>query len=298
MQSRHEGWASGRDGARGQRAGSLAARSADLAVGRERAGGAPRRLAPWLAVLALCLGCAHVDHHGKCPPAGDCVGYPSGLCAGYYPTCWRLWPAECPSCPVEPAPVVVPGPAVPPLAPTESVPGGDYFDPQAAPPPPATRPQTPPAVPKLPAPRAAGRRSQPIRSRPVPRIEDSTSVGPPPRPLAQTAFRTEVGGRRNLNEGPSSPAVRVVSEVRPLPPVQDVPAVRPAASRILVAPLEWGRLIAELPTAGTVESRPPQLRSPTAPLLAPSGPAVRAAERKPPQTSVQPAVRAAEPVRR
>ncbi|HJT36248.1 MAG TPA: hypothetical protein VJ783_29775, partial [Pirellulales bacterium] len=87
-------------------------------------------LTPWLSGLVLCVGCTHVDHHGKCPPAGDCVGYPSGLCAGYYPTCWRLWPAECPSCPVEPAPVAVSGPGVPAVTPSDSVP--EYLVPEDA----------------------------------------------------------------------------------------------------------------------------------------------------------------------
>lgn len=255
-------------------------------------------LTPWLAGLALCVGCTHVDHHGKCPPAGDCVGYPSGLCAGYYPTCWRMWPAECPSCPVEPAPVAVPGPGVPAATPSDSIP--EYLVPEDAAPPPAAAPQTPsPAIPQLPpTPRAAGRRPQPIRSRPVPRVEDSTSVGPPPRPMAAATVRAEA--RPDLASVMADlPAVRVVSEVRPLPPVQDAPAVR-QANRIRVAPVEWGQLIAELPSARMAAPRPPQPAAPIAPVVVPTGPAVRPPQRQaaPPGSVPEPAVRAAQPIRR
>lgn len=257
-------------------------------------------LTPWLAGLVFCVGCTHIDHHGKCPPPGDCVGYPNGLCAGYYPTCWRMWPAECPSCPVEPAPVAVPGPGVPAFSPSDEFPDNDYLTPEGGAPP-AAAPQTPPpAIPQLPPPpRAAGRRPQPIRSRPVPRVEDSTSAGPPPRPMAAATVRAEARRPYAANETADLPAVRVVSEVRPLPPVQDAPAVR-QANRIRVAPVEWGQLIAELPSAKIADPRPPQPAVPNAPLVVPTGPAVRPAQPQaaPPGSVSQPAVRAAAPIRR
>ncbi len=57
----------------------------------------------WLLLMAP--GCISHATKKKCPPhdANDCVICPTGLCGGYYPTCWRLWPADCPTCPVEPA---------------------------------------------------------------------------------------------------------------------------------------------------------------------------------------------------
>lgn len=265
----------------------------------------PRGLASWLWAFSLVLGCSHVDHHSKCPPPGDCVGYPSGLCAGYYPTCWRVWPAECPSCPVEPAPAVVPGLGAPPLAPGEAVPnaplGDSYLDPEGVPtaPAPAAQPQTPPLPAVPPTPRAAGRRLQPIRSRPVPRIDDSTSAGPPPRPLAQAA-PVERGEKVNLLEAPASMAVRVVSEVRPLPPVQEVPAVRPAATRVEVPPPAWGELVEQLPPVPRI--RMPQLvpADPRPSVSAAIKPAVRPAERRAPLPGVamEPIVRPAGPIRR
>lgn len=74
-------------------------------------GAAIALLAVWLAVGAA--GCSMHTSKKKCPPHdGDCVILPTGLCGGYYPTCWRMWPAECPGCPVSPegAPILGPTP--------------------------------------------------------------------------------------------------------------------------------------------------------------------------------------------
>lgn len=53
----------------------------------------------------IITGCTAHATKKKCPPHDlhDCVICPTGLCGGFYPTCWRLWPADCPTCPVEPA---------------------------------------------------------------------------------------------------------------------------------------------------------------------------------------------------
>lgn len=61
------------------------------------------------ACVVCCLslivaGCASHATKKKCPPhdGHDCVICPTGFCGGYYPTCWRMWPADCPTCPPEP----------------------------------------------------------------------------------------------------------------------------------------------------------------------------------------------------
>lgn len=72
-------------------------------------GAAIALLAIWLAVGAA--GCSMHASKKKCPPHdGDCVILPTGLCGGYYPTCWRIWPAECPACPVSADGAPMPGP--------------------------------------------------------------------------------------------------------------------------------------------------------------------------------------------
>jgi hypothetical protein len=53
-----------------------------------------------MAALALLVaGCAKSTRRTT-NPCEDCVMLPRGICAGYYPTCWRLWPSECPTCPL------------------------------------------------------------------------------------------------------------------------------------------------------------------------------------------------------
>ncbi|HEX7449285.1 MAG TPA: hypothetical protein VF306_17150 [Pirellulales bacterium] len=260
-----------------------------------------RWFASCLSGLTLVVGCSHVDHHGKCPPAGDCVGYPSGLCAGYYPTCWRLWPAECPSCPVEPAAVAVPAAAPPPLSAPIEVPEDGYLSPEQVSPTPEIEPRpAPPTTSAAPGSPRAGRRLQPIRSRPVPRVDDSTSAGPPPRPIAQAAPHAEPAVGMTASEIPHATAVRVVAEVRSLPPVQEVPAVRPAATRVSPPPADWGRLIAELPSAKPIEPAAPAIIGPVMPKSPSAQPAVRPVQRKAiaPEPTFQPTVRAVGPVRR
>lgn len=56
-------------------------------------------LLSWL--MAASGGCA--THGHPAPKHADTqrpACYPCGPCAGYFPTCWRIWPAECPNCPV------------------------------------------------------------------------------------------------------------------------------------------------------------------------------------------------------
>jgi hypothetical protein len=51
------------------------------------------RLAFTLSFIAcICIGCA-------AHKSGECFCAPSGSGFGYYSTCWRPWPAECPPCP-------------------------------------------------------------------------------------------------------------------------------------------------------------------------------------------------------
>ena len=51
------------------------------------------------ALTLLVAGCAKSTRRTT-NPCENCVMLPRGMCAGYYPTCWRLWPSECPTCPL------------------------------------------------------------------------------------------------------------------------------------------------------------------------------------------------------
>ncbi|MEX2118210.1 MAG: hypothetical protein WD847_01265 [Pirellulales bacterium] len=102
-----------------------------------------------LALLAVPAGGCMSARREACGYAcvADCVAYPDSTCFGYYPTCWRPWPAECPPCEVigpfmEPAPPeqveMVPLPRVqaPPHdeGPFPPLPGTDpMYDPDASP---------------------------------------------------------------------------------------------------------------------------------------------------------------------
>lgn len=78
-----------------------------------RASRGPVQTTAWLALL-LSLAVTGCTSHAKKKATGhdcyDCVVCPTGLCGGYYPTCWRMWPAECPACPVSADGAPVPGP--------------------------------------------------------------------------------------------------------------------------------------------------------------------------------------------
>src|SRR6185437_15588228 len=46
-------------------------------------------------------GCASHGHGAAKHAASQKPAcYPCGPCAGYFPTCWKLWPEGCPSCPI------------------------------------------------------------------------------------------------------------------------------------------------------------------------------------------------------
>lgn len=67
-----------------------------------RASRGPASATAWLALLlslAVC-GCTSQAKKKTGREVYECVVCPTGLCGGYYPTCWRMWPAECPACPV------------------------------------------------------------------------------------------------------------------------------------------------------------------------------------------------------
>lgn len=72
------------------------------------------------AFAVLAAGCAKSTRRAT-NPCEDCIILPRGVCAGYYPTCWRLWPSECPTCPLaseQPAtptsaPLPMPGESLP-----------------------------------------------------------------------------------------------------------------------------------------------------------------------------------------
>jgi hypothetical protein len=68
------------------------------------------RVVAWLSAayfaLALSTGHAHAgtwcdffQSHCHAPRFWKPACPPSGPCWGYYPTCWRPWPADCPACP-------------------------------------------------------------------------------------------------------------------------------------------------------------------------------------------------------
>ena len=104
--------------------------------------------------LPALIGCAH-NHTGRaasCEIPPEC--YDTPLCFGYYSTCWRPWPEECPNCP---------SPSMPP--PTE----------QVVPPPPLTvEPLPPRPMPEIPEPGA----QQPMQVTPMP-----APMGPMPAPM-------------------------------------------------------------------------------------------------------------------
>lgn len=51
---------------------------------------------------ALAGGCASHGHPAaKHSAAQKPACYPCGPCAGYFPTCWKMWPDACPSCPID-----------------------------------------------------------------------------------------------------------------------------------------------------------------------------------------------------
>lgn len=62
----------------------------------------------YLACLALTAsGCLH---HAPAMQPTRCICVPNGPCGGFFSTCWRQWPAECPSCPP-----TLEGPVAPPV---------------------------------------------------------------------------------------------------------------------------------------------------------------------------------------
>ncbi len=79
----------------GRRAGNAMMRL--LGWLRVRASGCNAAMAAALTCIILTTGCS-ARHCHPAPQKPAC--YPSGPCAGYFPTCWRMWPEECPSCPV------------------------------------------------------------------------------------------------------------------------------------------------------------------------------------------------------
>lgn len=59
-------------------------------------------LAMALASCTLLSGGCASHGHGAAKHAGSQkpACYPCGPCAGYFPTCWKMWPDVCPSCPI------------------------------------------------------------------------------------------------------------------------------------------------------------------------------------------------------
>ncbi len=101
---------------------------------------------------------------GVCKPRAT---GPTNSCYGYYPTCWRTWPAECGPCAPPPALCEVPAPTVvppsPPSKPEKVIPTSEKLPAAPATPKaiilavhgvPVPVPATP--IPRLPPPSAAG----------------------------------------------------------------------------------------------------------------------------------------------
>jgi len=114
----------------------------------------------WLAALLplLAAGCC-AGYHNHSGQAASCEAgpgwYETPLCFGFYSTCWRPWPEECPSCPSfalpQAAEQVLPGPAAPaPAQPMAPMP--ELTPPQPMPQP---SPPMPPAAPPMPMPEPA-----------------------------------------------------------------------------------------------------------------------------------------------
>jgi hypothetical protein len=75
------------------------------------------------ALVAPLVGCVCCVPSGACGHGGGIVGWSAHApCFGYYPTCWRPWPIDCPPCPppygVEPH-VEWGKPPVPPVEPMQ-----------------------------------------------------------------------------------------------------------------------------------------------------------------------------------
>lgn len=174
-----------------------------------------RRLAACLSLM-LAAGCAGVvgHKHGERP---DCVCFPRGACAGYYSTCWRLWPEECASCPVSGGPVVpgasllTPGPYTAPGEPAMPANGGGPGELITPPEPPKIR------APLLPPDATGSRTGSAVRSRArLARVPAPSPTRPTTVPLS-TAAPEQPKPAAKPNP-PSRPVIKSFS----VPPAKDV----------------------------------------------------------------------------
>lgn len=162
--------------------------------------------------LMLVAGCAGVvgHKHGERP---DCVCFPRGACAGYYSTCWRLWPEECATCPVSGGPVVPGGPLLTPGPFT--APGEPAMPANGAGPGELISPPEPPKIrAPLSPPDSAGSRSAPAATAP----SNVASA------LASTHAQPVVASDRTAPGAGPKPAVKSNAPSRPVIKSFTVPA--------------------------------------------------------------------------
>jgi hypothetical protein len=140
--------------------------------------------------------------------------YPCGPCAGYFPTCWKRWPAECPGCPVWGGDEVIVGaPAIERLGP-EGVP-------------------TPPKVDEM-MPSTGGDGLGPL---PLSPADEGESVPTPPLPSGSSSNDGQRGryiprgAKGRDSSSPRRDARKPSAPSGPSMPIADSPAARQFVSR-------------------------------------------------------------------
>lgn len=237
--------------------------------------------------LMLAAGCAGVvgHKHGERP---DCVCFPRGACAGYYSTCWRLWPEECVSCPVSGGPVM-PGDAGLPGEPF-TAPAGESTTPanEAGPGELITPPEPPKIHAPLSPPDAAGSRTIPAAPAPskIARAPSSARAQPVASGKAAPVAEPKPASRPNL---PSRPVIKSftaspTNDVAAAPMTSAAPTptknIAAPAKGLTLPPAKRTRLDAPaMPAAWEERVTTTEFAAPR-PQTAPSRPIVAAAPRR------------------
>lgn len=148
-----------------------------------------------VGVAMLIAGCAKTAHRSN--PCAECVTWPRGICAGYYPTCWRLWPGECPTCPLPIDQQLVPaGLPAPPLPGGEQLPNAPLSE-EAMPAPPQPAGESPPS--------SSGK--PPAESSPAPSVLEPPATGRLAVPDS-SRFAARDSRRRSVVQRSSQPTRR------------------------------------------------------------------------------------------
>jgi hypothetical protein len=243
-------------------------------TGRQAMG---RQSVAWQAVacvaLTLAAGCAGVVGH-KHSDRPDCVCFPRGACAGFYSTCWRLWPEECASCPVSGGPIIPDG---------QPLPAGPFSAPAGEPSAPAgnsTGPAeliTPPEPPKPRSPLLAPPDAARSGTKPTSVAERQAAANAPVSPVARTTGSNLGTPTTELKTAPatSQPSRPVIKSFTLSPTKQITVAptkeASPSTKKVTVAPTKqvllsppapavsaaWEERVAAPKTAATEPRRAP-----------------------------------------